>query len=92
MSVALTILPSESRTDTTTRDFTNDPFRGADFYVDQTVQGSTLAFVSVKLQGKIPGTTKYWTVGTIAPATAGTFQRRLRVYPGPPPSRTPPAS
>lgn len=81
-SVSLTILPSESRTDTTTPDQVNDQFRGGEFFVDQTAQGSTDAFVSVKLQGKIPGTTKYWTVGTISPATAATFQRRLRVYPG----------
>ena len=81
-AVALTILPSESRADTTSPEFVNDQFKGADFFVDQTVQGSTTAFVSVKVQGKIPGTTKWWTVGTIAPATAATFQRRLRVYPG----------
>lgn len=81
-TVALTILPSESRADTTTQDYANDQFKGIELYVDQTAQGSTTAFVSVKLQGRIPGTTKYYTVGTISPATAATFQRRLRVYPG----------
>ena len=81
-AVPLTILASASRTDTTTQDYVNDQFKGGDFIVDQTVQGSTIAFVSVKLQGRIPGTTAYWTVGTISPATTATFRRRLKVYPG----------
>lgn len=79
---SLVIAPSTSRGDFTSSDIVNDQFRGGDFIVDQTAQGSTLAFVSVKLQGRIPGTTKYWTVGTISPATTATFQRRLKVYPG----------
>src|SRR3990167_6904078 len=81
-SVPLVIAPSTSRGDFTTQDYHNDQFRGGDFIVDQTAQASTLAFVSVKLQGRIPGTTKYWTVGTISPATTATFNRRLKVYPG----------
>lgn len=79
---SLVFLPSTSRGDVTTRDYVNDQFRGGDFIVDQTAQGSTVAFASVKLQGRIPGTTSYWTVGTIAPATSAAFQRRLKIYPG----------
>lgn len=81
-ATSLLILPSASRDDTNTQDFKNDQFVGGDFFVDQTVQGSTLAFVSVKLQSKIPGTTKYWTVGTVSPSTTATFQKVLSVSPG----------
>ena len=79
---SLVILPSASRGDTNSVDYTNDQFLGGDFIVDQTVQGSTTAFVSVKIQGKITGTATYYTVGTITPATAATFSKRLRIYPG----------
>lgn len=79
---SLVILPSESRGDTTTRDYVNDQFRGGDFFIDQTAQGSTIAFVSAKLQGRVPGTTQYYTLATISPATAAAFTKRLRVYPG----------
>lgn len=82
ISAPLTILESASRNDTTTRDFTTSDFRGAEFFVKQTAQGSTLAFVSVKVQGRVPGTTEYYTVGTISPATTATFTKRLRIYPG----------
>ncbi len=82
VTVPLTILASTSRGDTTTRDYTFDEFRGADFFVKQTAQASTLASVSVKIQGKVPGTTEYYTLATISPATAATFTKRLRIYPG----------
>ena len=80
-TTSLVILPSTSRGDTTTRDHVNDQYTAADFIVDQTAQGSTVAFVSVALQGRVLGTTKYYTVGTISPATAATFTRRLKVGP-----------
>lgn len=79
---SLVILPSLSRADTTDRDYVNDSFRGADFFVNQTAQGSTIAFVSVKLQGRVTGTTEYYTVTTISPATTATWTKRVRVYPG----------
>lgn len=79
---SLVILPSTSRGDTTTMDYENNRWRGADFFVKQTAQGSTLAFASVKIQGRVPGTTEYYTLGTISPATAATFTKRLRIYPG----------
>jgi hypothetical protein len=78
----LVILASESRSDTTSRAIENDQFRGGDFFVRQTAQGSTTAFVSVKLQGQVPGSTEWYTIGTISPATTATFTKRLRVYPG----------
>ena len=80
-TTALVILPSTSRGDTTTRDYVNDSYSAAEIFVDQTAQASTVAFVSVKLQGRVLGTTQYYTVGTISPATAATFTRRLRVGP-----------
>lgn len=76
------ILASASRGDTNTRDFNNDSYAGADFFVDQTAQGSTTAFVSVKIQGKIPGTTIYNTIATVSPATTPTWTKRVRIYPG----------
>lgn len=79
---SLTILPSASRADTNSVDYVNKKYIGAEFIVQQTAQGSTTAFVSVKVQGKIPGTTSYYTVGTITPATSATFSKRMKIYPG----------
>ncbi len=79
---SLVILPSASRADENSRDYVNDQFRGGDFFVQQTAQGSTLAFVSVKLQGKVPGSTEYYTLATISPATSAAFTKRLKIYPG----------
>lgn len=76
------ILPSESRGDTTTRDYETPRFSAADIFVRQTAQGSTTAFVSVKLQGRVPGSTEYYTVATVSPSTTAAFTRRLRVRAG----------
>mgnify|MGYP001610871309 CR=1 FL=1 len=59
----------------------NDAFRAADFFVDQTAAASTLGFVTVKVQGRVPGTTKYYTITTISPATTSTWQKRVRLDP-----------
>ena len=79
---SIVVLPSESRVDTTSPEFINDQFRGAEFIVRQTAQGSTIAFVSVKVQGKVVGSTQYYTVATITPATSPAFTKRLVLYPG----------
>ena len=79
---SLVILPSESRGDATGRWIENDQFRGGDFFVRQTAQGSTLAFPTVKIQGQVPGSTEAYTVITITPATAAAFTKRVRLYPG----------
>lgn len=79
---SLTILASESRGDTTTRDFQTPHYKGAEFIVNQTAQGSTTAFVSATIQGKIAGTTSYYNIGILSPATSAAFSKRLRIYPG----------
>ena len=79
---SLTILPSEARQDAFSQEFVNDQFRGGDFFIRQTGGASTASFVSVKLQGKVPGSTEWYTVATVAPATSTAFTKRLRVYPG----------
>lgn len=69
--------------DVTGPEMRNDQFRGGDFIVEQTAQGSTLAFVTVKIQGRIAASSTTWyTVGTIDPATTAVFRKRLRIYPG----------
>lgn len=76
------VFESASRTDTNSRDIENDQFRGGDFFLRQTAQGSTIAFVSAKIQGKVPGSTEYYTIATISPSTTATFTKRVRIYPG----------
>ena len=80
-AVSLTILPSGARGDINTRDYVNDAFRGGEFIVNLTAQGSTDAFPTIKIQGKIGDTTSYHTVGTITPATSTAFTKRLVIYP-----------
>lgn len=79
---SLVIFESLARGDTVGRWIENDQFRGGDFFVKQTAQGSTLAFPTVKIQGRVPGTTEAYTVVTIAPATAAAWTKRCRIYPG----------
>lgn len=79
---SLVILPSEARGDVVGRWIENDQFKGGDFFVRQTAQGSTLAFPTVKIQGQVPGSTEAYTVTTILPATAAAFTKRVRIYPG----------
>lgn len=79
---SLVILASEARGDVVGRWIENDQFKGGDFFVKQTAQGSTTAFATVKIQGQVPGTTEAYTVATIAPATAAAFTKRVRIYPG----------
>ena len=80
-AVPLTIVASESRADFTGPDLKNDQFRGGDFFVEQTAQGSTTAFVTVKIQGKVPGSTTYYTLATVSPSTTVTWSKRVRIYP-----------
>ena len=79
---SLVIFDSAARADSTGRWYKNDQFRGGDFFVKQTAQGSTTAFVTVKLQGRVPGSTEAYTIATISPSTTAAFTKRLRVYPG----------
>lgn len=79
---SLTLVASESRGDYTSPTFRNDSYKGGDFFVDQTAQGSTTAFVQVKIQGLVPGTTSWYTLATISPATSAAWTKRVRVYPG----------
>lgn len=79
---SLTILESASRGDTTTRDFQTPHYKGAEFILNQTAQASTVSFANAVIQGRIAGTTSYYTIGTMTPATAATFSKRLRIYPG----------
>lgn len=81
-AASLVILPSLSRADTNSQDFLNSRFRGCEIMVNQTAQASTLGFIRVRLQGRVPGTTQYYNVGTVNPATTVAWVRRLRVYPG----------
>lgn len=79
---SLVVLPSEARGDVVGPWITNDQYRGGDFFVKQTAQGSTLAFPTVKIQGQVPGSTEAYTITTITPATTPTWTKRVRVYPG----------
>ena len=84
--VQLTILPSLARggatADPLSPDIQNDHFRGAEIILHQTAQSSSQAFPTLTVQGKIPGTTSYYKIGTLAPATAATYTKRLVIYPG----------
>lgn len=77
----LVIAESAARNDSTGRWIENDQFRGGDFFVRQTAQASTTAFVQVKIQGRVPGSTEAYNIATIAPATTATWTKRVRVYP-----------
>lgn len=76
------LVPSAARADYTGPDIPNTKYIGADIIVNQTAQATTDAFVTVKVQGKIPGTTSYYTVATITPATSASFSKRLKIWPG----------
>ena len=79
---SLVIIASASQGDVTSPEFLNDQFRGGQFILRQTAQGSTISFANAKIQGNVVGTTQWYTVGTITPATAATFTKRLILYPG----------
>lgn len=79
---SLTILESASRSDVTTQDYKTPNYRGAEFIVNQTAQASTTAFPTISIQGRIAGTTSYYTITTMTPATAVPNSKRLRIYPG----------
>lgn len=82
IAVGTIIVPSTARADYTGPDQKNDQFRGGDFILRQTAQGSTTAFVTVKIQGRVYGSTEYYNIATITPATAAAFSKRVRIYPG----------
>lgn len=78
---SLVVMESASRGDAFSQEFVNDSFRGCDLFLRQTAQASTIAFASIKLQGRVPGSTEWYTVAAVSPTTAVPFTKRLRVYP-----------
>ncbi len=80
--VSLIILPSASQADVTSREFVNDQFKGGEFILRQTAAATTVSFANANIQGNVPGTTQWYTIGTIVPATAQIFTKHLTIYPG----------
>lgn len=81
LAASLTIIPSANQGDVISPTFTNDQFRGGEFILRQTAQSSTSSFANANIQGLVPGTTQWYTIGTITPATAATFTKHLTIYP-----------
>ena len=59
-----------------------DQHRGGEFILRQTAAATTVSFANANIQGNVPGTTQWYTIATITPATAATFTKHLTIYPG----------
>lgn len=87
----LIILASESRTsgETVSRDIVNPGYKGGHFIWQMSTNtkstGTTAFVTSMKIQGKIPGTTNYYDVAVFTnttSATGGVITKRVALYPG----------
>ena len=81
----LTILPSASRAVRTVSDDVKNPHAiGGHFVFRVTVNNSTVVSPRFIVEGRVPGTTKYYTIGTVGTATGSTANgiRRLFISPG----------
>ena len=78
---SLTIYASGARADTTSDDIKNVGYAGGIFTFDLTATVSTATTPSFKIEGKVPGSTKYYRIATLA-TTANSGVHRIIVYPG----------
>lgn len=78
---SVVILPSASRGDTNSADLKNHGYAGGVFTFDLTATATTATTPSFKVEGKVPGTTKYYRIATVT-STANSGVHRVVVYPG----------
>ena len=76
-----TIYASGARADTNSADIVNVGYAGGIFTFDVTATVSTATTPSFKIEGKVPGSTKYYRIATIT-STANSGVHRVVVYPG----------
>lgn len=88
---SMTVMASEARTsgETVSRDFTNPGHKGGHFIWQMSTNtkstGTTAFVTSMRIEGRIHGTTTYYTVGVFTnttSATGGVITKRLILYPG----------
>lgn len=80
---AYVVAPSAARGDFTGNDQVNPGYKGGHFLFRSVAgAGSTAAFPTWKIQGRVVGTTNYFTLATVTPTTLSTQQRWVALYPG----------
>lgn len=70
------------RTTYTSPTFQNQAYRGCRLYVDITVKSSASHKPGFKLQGSIPGTTKFLTLWASTPTSTATQTLKILMFPG----------
>ena len=80
-NASVVILASGARADTNSADIKNPGYVGGIFTFDCTATVSTATTPSFRIEGSVPGTTKYYRIATVS-STANSGVHRVVVYPG----------
>jgi len=80
-NASVVILASAARLDTNSGNVVNPGYVGGIFTFDCTATATTATTPSFKVEGLVPGTTKWYRIATVA-STATSGVHRVVVYPG----------